>query len=178
MQPVDRESLKKFKARLLEERCTDPVCASKEVVKASFSTISKARERRVNWDRIAELLMETTEIKLSSSTLRRYYYEISQEREKRLSPKTTNASTPSKKRTKNAAIRFESSLNPIQQKTTELDDESAASTNGYESGLIQSSNEVEATSIVEAALRTTGSFDHWQEPEFNVNRVRPVSTET
>ncbi len=177
MQPVDRESLKKFKARLLEERRTDPVCASKEAVKASFSTISKARERRVNWDRIAELLMETTEIKLSSSTLRRYYYEISQEREKKLSPKTTNASTPSKKRTKKAATLSEESLNPIPLKTTELDNDSGASTNGSESGLIHESKEDEPSSIVEEALRKKGSFEHWQEPVFNVNRVRPVDTE-
>jgi hypothetical protein len=171
MQPVDRESLKKFKARLLEERRTDPVCASKEVVKASFSTISKARERRVNWDRIAELLMETTKIKLSSSTLRRYYYEISQEREKKSSPKTTNASTPSKKRTKKATTFSDESLNLIPLRATELDNDSGASTNGSESGPIPP-KEDEPSPLV-----TAGSFDHWKEPEFNVNRVRPVSTE-
>jgi hypothetical protein len=178
MQPVDRESLKNFKARLLEERRTDPVCASKEVVKASFSNISKARERRVNWDRIAELLMETTEIKLSSSTLRRYYYEISQEREKKLSPKTTNASMPSKKRTKKSATISDESLNLIPLKATELDNDSGASTNGSDAGLTQSPKEAEPSPLVEEALRTAGSFDHWKEPVFNVNRVRPVNTET
>ena len=184
MSRVRPEGIDQFHERLEEFKRSNKASLSiKDVVAKSRRKIEEARNYGATWDDVAKLLSESFQtdeqggLQVTGKTIQGYYSKILKEREKKLSPKTTNASTPSEKRTKKAAIISEESLNPIPLKTTELDNDSRASMNGSESGLIQSPKEDEPSPLVEEALRKKGSFDHWQEPVFNVNRVRPVDTE-
>ncbi|HEY9828331.1 MAG TPA: hypothetical protein V6D19_23065 [Stenomitos sp.] len=181
MKPVDRQSLRKFKSLLAKEKSSDVICVGRDTVKDALDEIADARKRRVSWERIAELLAQSTHLKLTGNTVRRYYYEVvNGDDVKQAQKSSSRLSTASQKQQRSS--RSKAPSHPVLEEALERDSNSEVAVNVSQPDVEElahpdsGSSGEQSTSMSERTSQN-GSFSHWQEPEFNVNRVRPPVTE-
>lgn len=164
-------AVKNFQERLSEfERSQQATLSAKDVVSQSMKAIDKARQHGASWDAIAQMLMQSlcdqgSDFKISGRTVQAYYYSIRKENQENSSSRKDKAKTSKRqlkgKKQPNAVA--ESIPHP-------LDVTHLSQTDVVEDSPIKQSP------IVAERTDSNGSFSHWKEPEFNVNRVRPPVT--
>lgn len=119
MVKITKESLEAFQSTL------ETVDASwqtefnlRETVRQSFEPIKKAREHKVSWERIAEILRKSSDaaVSISPESIRQYYFEFS--KNPGLLPKKRRKSGQNKKKPKSNTP--DKSMSEIQEITSEI----------------------------------------------------------
>jgi hypothetical protein len=77
MSNIKHEQLSDFQKRLKEaSRAQSPVYSVLEVVTKAFTMIEQARQRNVSWEKITQILNDSTGRDLSIQTVKNYYFRV------------------------------------------------------------------------------------------------------
>lgn len=191
MVKISKESLKTFQSALeAVDTSWQTEFNLRETVRQSFDLIKKAKEHKVSWSKIAEILKQSSGIAegISPESIRQYYFEFSKHPE--LLPKKKRPSREAKNQLKNVSSsdrdrkpasrmtvepggNLESNDENNSEILPELAPESAVGSKPLPKStpeLTHSQSLVEAEPELELTEQTPQS---WVEPTFNRNRVRP-----
>lgn len=191
MSNIKHEQLSDFQKRLKEaSRAQSPVYSVLEVVTKAFTMIEQARQRNVSWEKITQMLNESTGRELSIQTVKNYYFRV-QKAHKEGTPQPQTAPRP-----KAQANTRKPKTQP--QAEAEVQDTAQASAQVSAQAIAPSDQPAPPSSsapeqTTEPALtashfaefeiaqpekqpvspQSDGSVGGWVESEFNVNSVRP-----
>lgn len=190
MSNIKHEQLSEFQKRLREaSRAQSPVYSVLEVVTKACTTIEQARQRNVSWEKITQMLNESTGRELSIQTVKNYYFRVQRalkegaaQTPKAPRPKA-QASTRKPKPQTQAGAEVRDIAQPTAQVSAQAiapsDQPASPPSSDYEQTLepaltVSHFAELEASqSDGHNASPQGASVGEWVEPEFNVNRVRP-----
>ena len=122
MAKLDRNTLDNFQAALEEvDASWQTEFNLREVVRESFFLIQRAREYKVSWEKIAEVLQQSSDetVSISPVTIRQYYFEILRNPEEQPKPKRKSKTGRKPKSMGVEKTRSDKAKNPIETKKSE-----------------------------------------------------------